>query len=90
MSTNRLKGWSFIAKPDPKSTALFKTRLDEIRPELEEFYESHQGKKGRLIYQDLEILIDKVMRQTRINTENMVKDEVFLAFWQQVSELHET
>ena len=78
--TDRLKGWSFLTKPDPKSKHLFKSRLDEIRPDLEEFYRSRAGKGGRLIYHDLEVLIDKVIRNTRIDTENIVKDEIFFAF----------
>lgn len=87
--TERLKGWAYVAKPDPKSKALFKTRLDEMRSELETLYENRANHKGRLTYHDLEIMIDKVIRQCRINTENVVKDEIFLAFNQKIFEFGE-
>ena len=60
-----------------------------MRSELEELDENRANHKGRLNYHDLEIMIDKVFRQCRINTENVVKDEIFLAFHQKIFELGE-
>jgi len=60
-----------------------------MRSELETLYENRANHKGRLTYHDLEIMIDKVIRQCRINTENVVKDEIFLAFNQKIFEFGE-